>query len=504
MYDGSQHTMGSDMKGSNEPLPETISSPSPSPPVSPTVLVNNLQKEAASKQGTHCGIPKRLVLVVLSCLGLTISYADRSNIAIAIIPMSKEFGWDPAIEGAIFSCFFYGYMATQILGGYLSDRLGGKYIFGAGALGWSIFTLITPFAARWHFIALIVCRVCLGIAEGVSYPAINSLLGKWLPIGERSRATAAVNSFSYAGAVMALLISAPMAASDRIGWPWVFYVFGGVGIIWMIPWILMIKSRPPVPLPPDSSVPSKHNLEMHTIPPDPALNGSPTAEQQHEANEDDGPIKPPKKRPVPWKKIIRNKYTWAILVNQYCNCWGFFVLLQWLPSYYRQEFGVDLKDLGLVSIVPYCVQFSVGLIVGFVADWMVYRLKVPLVWIRKGSQTIALLGAAFFMLMAGFVASNIVQGVVFITLALGINSLSNVGLSVAHFDINPEFAGVIFGLGNTAATLTGIVGVQVTGLILQWTGSWPLVFLAAAFHYVVGVIVWLAFAHPDRKLVLTP
>lgn len=100
----------------------------------PTITVNDLQKVAADQQGTYCGMPKRLILVVLSCLGLAISYADRSNIAIAIIPMSKEFGWDPAIEGAIFSCFFYGYMATQILGGYLADRLGGKYIFAAGTI----------------------------------------------------------------------------------------------------------------------------------------------------------------------------------------------------------------------------------------------------------------------------------------------------------------------------------------------------------------------------------
>jgi cyanate permease len=283
--------------------------------------------------------------------------------------------------------------------------------------------------------------------------------------------------------------------------------------------------------------PPADEVQIHTIPPDPVLNGSPTAEQQHDANEaeggsinnvymksDDknidgskgtaspagdlanGDIANPtvNKRPVPWKKIFKNKYTWAIIVNQYCNCWGFFVLLQWLPSYYRQQFGTDLKSLGLVSIVPYCVQFTAGLAVGFIADWMVNTLKVPLVYIRKGSQTIALLGAALFMLLAGFVAQNIVQGVIFITCALGINSLSNVGLSVAHFDINPEFAGVIFGLGNTAATLTGIIGVQATGLILQWTGSWALVFLAAAFHYVIGVIVWLAFAHPDRKLILTP
>lgn len=96
------------------------------------LTANVLQKEAAARQGSICGVPKRLILVLLSCLGLAISYADRSNIAIAIIPMSKEFGWTPAIEGTVFSCFFYGYMATQILGGYLADKFGGKWVFGAG------------------------------------------------------------------------------------------------------------------------------------------------------------------------------------------------------------------------------------------------------------------------------------------------------------------------------------------------------------------------------------
>ena len=94
--------------------------------------INDLQLNAAQQQGKLCGVPLRVLLVVLSCFGLAIGYADRSNIAIAIIPMSKEFGWDPATEGAIFSCFFYGYMATQILGGYLADRFGGKWVFGVG------------------------------------------------------------------------------------------------------------------------------------------------------------------------------------------------------------------------------------------------------------------------------------------------------------------------------------------------------------------------------------
>lgn len=516
--------------------------PSVQPTLSPTLVkdsaegpvageqdLNQLQSEAARKQGSYCGVPKRLVLVLLSCLGLAISYADRSNIAIAIIPMSKEFGWDPVIEGAIFSCFFYGYLSTQILGGYISDKFGGKYVFATAALGWSVFTLITPFAARWHFGALIASRVLLGVAEGVSYPSINSLLGKWLPIGERARATSAVNSFSYAGAILALLVSAPMAASPTIGWPWVFYTFGAIGLVWLVPWMIFVRSSPPSPLPADSLVTSRaprQGPEFQTIPPDPQLIGSPNAEDQHEANEKayaqscspqeqveaqlGNPVEGTsnnsgvKQRPVPWKKILTNSYTWAIIANQYCTCWGFFVLLQWMPTFYRQQFGVDLKDLGMISIVPYCVQFSVGLMVGFVADWLVFKCKVPLVYIRKGSQVVAMLGASLFMLLAGFAATNITQGVIFITCALGFSSISNVGVSVAHFDINPQFAGVIFSLGNTAATLTGIVGVQVTGLILKWTGSWALVFSAAAVHYAIGAITWLILAHPDKKIVLTP
>lgn len=117
---------------------QSIQAGSENPPVNTAEALSDLQKVAAREQGTILGIPRRLILVILSCLGLTISYADRSNIAIAIIPMSKEFGWSPAVEGAIFSCFFYGYMATQLLGGYLADRFGGKWVFGAGMSLWLV------------------------------------------------------------------------------------------------------------------------------------------------------------------------------------------------------------------------------------------------------------------------------------------------------------------------------------------------------------------------------
>jgi hypothetical protein len=53
---------------------------------------------------------------------------------------------------------------------------------------------------------------------------------------------------------------------------------------------------------------------------------------------------------------------------------------------------------------------------------------------------------------------------------------------------------MVFGAGNTAATLAGLVAVPLTGLLLQKTGSWPLVFSIVGAHYVAGAFVWAAWA----------
>jgi MFS transporter, ACS family, solute carrier family 17 (sodium-dependent inorganic phosphate cotransporter), other len=46
--------------------------------------------------------------------------------------MAKEFGWSSTTQGLILSSFFVGYLTTQVLGGVLADRLGGKGVLGAG------------------------------------------------------------------------------------------------------------------------------------------------------------------------------------------------------------------------------------------------------------------------------------------------------------------------------------------------------------------------------------
>ena len=120
--------------------------------------------------------------VVLLCgLGIMISYADRSNISIAIIGMARDFQWDKAFEGTVLSAFFGGYAGTQLLGGQLADELGAKWVLAAGLSCWSLATAVTPLAAAAGAAPLLATRLALGLGEGVAFPAVHSAIGRLVP-----------------------------------------------------------------------------------------------------------------------------------------------------------------------------------------------------------------------------------------------------------------------------------------------------------------------------------
>ena len=70
-----------------------------------------------------------------------------------------------SLEGWVLSSFFYGYIITQIPGGYLASKYGGRFVYGIGILMTSILTLLTPLAAEIHIGALIGLRALEGFFE---------------------------------------------------------------------------------------------------------------------------------------------------------------------------------------------------------------------------------------------------------------------------------------------------------------------------------------------------
>lgn len=145
----------------------------------------------------------------------------------------------------ILASFFYGYIVTQIPGGWLAEKFGAKLVYGIGVLCTSLLTLVTPIAARTSIGLFVAVRVVEGIGEGVTFPAMHALLSRWAPPLERSQLGAFIYSGAQLGTVISLPISGLLCQSSFFGgWPSVFYLFGTIGLIWFIAWMVFVFDSP--------------------------------------------------------------------------------------------------------------------------------------------------------------------------------------------------------------------------------------------------------------------
>jgi MFS family permease len=399
-------------------------------------------------------------LVALTTLSAIISYADRTNIGIAILPMSERFNWNTSQQGLVLGSFFVGYVLTQIIGGWLADSLvlgyySGFAVLAAATFVWSIFTIITPSAAKCGLPVVFIVRALMGLGEGFGYPAIHSLVGKWVPRAFRNSAIAFTTGGCYIGGMVALLASAPIAASPKFGWEYIFWIFGSIGLIWLIPWILMWMY-----------LQSKHYI--------PAW---------HEGDEFSWVI---------FKIFLKSRSVWALLLTNFANGWCFWVFLSWLPSFYKGKFGIDLKDLGFLSTIPYISQGALSFAFGISGDWLLAKGVVSLHNLRLYSQLIAMYGSGLFLMLANYVSSTVAICSVFVTISLSFLSLSALGANMGHLDLAPNHAGTLFGLMNTASVFSGVIGVPLSGLVLRLTSnSWGCVFGLCTGILVLGSVVWI-------------
>lgn len=409
------------------------------------------------------GLARRHQLVFLCFMAAFVCYIDRVNISIAIIPMAEHFGWSATEKGFVLSSFFIGYMLGQIPSGWLANRYGGRWTLGLALIVWSAFTALTPIAALAGFAALILSRIVMGMGEAATFPATYNLYSRWVPRAERSRAVAFTLSGIPIGTVIGLALSGFLVAA--YGWQSVFYVFGVAGLLLAAIWYARVKDRP------------AQDAKMSA------------AERDEIAAGVD--VKTEARTPLPVGKLLRAAPFWALVINHFCSNWILYVLLSWLPSYFRDVQGLNIAKAGLASAAPWLSMFLMSNLAAWVADrWIRGGASVSLV--RKFMQSAGLLGSAGFMLLT-IRASSPTEAVLLVCGALGMLGLTWVGYAVNHLEITPKHADILMGVTNTAGTLPGIIGVAVSGWLLDTTGSYVSVFVLAAAITSVGALVWILF-----------
>jgi len=419
---------------------------------------------------TSIRVPKRLIVVGMSVLAAFICYIDRVNISVAIIPMQEEYGWNNTTKSLVLSSFFIGYVLFQIPSGWFATRFGGKMLLAWAVVIWSIMTFLTPVAASTSFFALIAVRILMGAGETGAFPASYALFGRWVPATERSRSISALLSGLPLGTLFALAITGPVISV--YGWPSIFYLFGGLGIIFAVFWVWLIHESP-----------DEHpTISEH--------------ERQYIKEGQEDPIEA--EETIPWKSIFSKPPVWALIVNHFCSNWTFYVLLSWLPSYFRDALNLSVTNAGLFSVAPWVVMFLVTNLASAVADKMIQSGQ-SITFVRKLFQITGLIGAAGFLLFVGS-ATTPLAAVLLICGALGMLALTWSGFGPNHLDIAPRHAGLLLGVSNTAGSLPGIIGVIVTGWLLDVTGSYQAAFFLAAGVCIFGSIIWALFASGERQI----
>lgn len=241
--------------------------------------------------------PERFRVVFLCFLSFIICNCDRINISVAILPMAKYYGWSQTTVGVVQSAFFWGYVLTQIPGGYFADKYGGKHVLAAGVITWSAMTVLTPIAASTSTAVLLLARALLGVGEGVAMPSMNNIISKWVPEKERARSLSLTYSGMYMGSVVGLLLCPAFIVS--FGWQSVFYFFGTLGFLWWILWQIFTSSTPQLSR-------SISDDELTYIMSGRDSNSNATGQNSN----------------IPWRDLLTKSPTWAIIVAHFCTTWG--------------------------------------------------------------------------------------------------------------------------------------------------------------------------------------
>ena len=184
--------------------------------------------------------PKRVDVALLCFVAMVIAYCDRVNLSVAAPTILKEYGWDTAQMGWAFTAFFIGYTGFMIPSGRLVDKVGPRRMFALSVLWWSVFTALAPVPSGLG--ALVTIRILMGMGESGVMPSMNSILVRWFPRQEYSRATAFSWSGGYAGSIVAF----PLASLIMSLWGWraIFSLFALLGLAWIPLWYLGVTDRP--------------------------------------------------------------------------------------------------------------------------------------------------------------------------------------------------------------------------------------------------------------------
>ena len=419
----------------------------------------------------------RYLILAVIIIAVSINYMDRANLSIAEPLVEKGLHISTVEMGLIFSAFSWTYAALQIPGGWTLERIGAKATFGVAMFLWSIVTLCISLATG--FGSLLGLRLGLGVCETPAFPANNSLVSRWFPTRERGLATGSYTAGEYVG----LAIAAPLLAflATRFGWHSVFYLTGGLGLLWAFAWFGLIRNSPQT----DKRVSA---AELEHIEKGGGAVAALSAEGRSHAKFSDV------------LKLLTKKRMLGALIGQFANTSTLFFFLTWFPDYLIHQKHFTLLTAGVMAVIPYLAALTGTLIGGGGSDWMLRRgVRTS---IARKAPIVTGLTVSMVIMVDNWVSQPALV-VLFFSIAFFAQGMASATAWTLLSDIAPaNQIALTGGLFNFFANAGGALAPFVISLILSATGSffYGLIYIGALAG--IGALAYIFMVDRVERIVI--
>ena len=395
----------------------------------------------AAPPGAQPGTTRAMrLLIALTFFGTIINYIDRQVLSLLKPTIEQAYGWGDAEFAHFASVSQLSAAFALIFVGWLVDRFGVKWAYGAAVAVWSLAGMAHAFAA--NVTQFVTARAVLVAAESVNTPAAVKSAALFLPIRLRSMAMGIVNTAPNIGNIIAPLTVVPFALA--FGWQAAFLVTGALGFIWLIFWVW--GTRKLVPLARAGG----------------ADQGSPAIGE-----------------------ALRDRKTWAIAGAKAITdmFWWFFTF--WLPDLFHKVFALSQQEL----VGPTALAFTLAAI-GALCGGSLFPLLLSRGLSVNAARKTAMLLFALVILPIPLALSAASPWTAAALIGLGLFAHQGFSTNIFGFAADAVPASrvaTVMAIGAIAGNLAGFGIQEATGRLLTGGYGYQPLFYGAAVAYLLAL-----------------
>lgn len=386
----------------------------------------------------------RLKMLLLIFVGVVINYMDRSNISLVAPVLGKELNLSSVQMGLVFSAFGWTYMACQLPGGFIVDRIKPRILYTLMLSIWSLVTAAQAFVSG--FAGIFGLRLGMGALEAPSFPTNNKVVTTWFPEQERARAISFYTSGQFVG--LAFLTPLLVYIQNEYGWRAMLFITGLVGVLYSGIWYYFYRD------PKDS--PEANAAELEYISQGGGLAKSIAGGQTAGAK--------PKFSWQQLKIILTTRNLWGVFIGHTCITTTLWFFLTWFPTYLVKYRHMEYIKMGMWASVPFIAAFIGILCSGYFSDMLIKR-GVSLGTARKTPVICGLL------LSMSIIGANYVEEhskiMLFMTIAFFGNGLSSIGWTFVSAMAPAGMIGFTGGMYNFIGNSSSIFVPIIIGYLVQ-------------------------------------